>query len=133
MRSVDKETRARIMDLQDLIRDSARAASEAHDVLLAKIAEAWPAFEGAVTAYNDNVQAYNEEIDQVVADIDAFMSEKSERWQQGEAAQAYEAWKADLEEKKIETIDDLEEPEIEMPNVIEPEELPGFTVADYQG
>jgi hypothetical protein len=84
-----------------------------------RMVEAWEKVETAQTAHNESIDAANEWMGQIVSDIDEYMSGKSEKWQDGDAAQAYSEWKAAFEE-------DLEQEDMEQPEQIEieqPDEL----------
>ncbi len=76
----------------------------------------------AIDAYNVVLNAAREFAQEVVTEIDDYVSERSERWQAGDAASQYEEWKGEWEGFDHE---DVETPE----SVLEdfeglPEELP---------
>ncbi len=50
--------------------------------------------------------------DDIVSQMDEYMSDRSEKWQESAAGQNYEAWKSEWENAQIEPI------EIEMPEEI---------------
>lgn len=74
---------------------------------------------------NDAIEAYNkirEEAEGFVADLvssmDDFASEKSERWTEGDAGQAFESWKSEYENIALDELDtvDAEALAIEKPD-----------------
>lgn len=102
---------------RDLIMDDLNAA-------VAGIDEVWPALEEAIQAVNVKIDAYNEALgaargftEDMVSAIDAYMSEKSEKWLDGEAGQSFTEWKSGIES---ESLDDLEH--IEVPDKPEPDD-----------
>jgi hypothetical protein len=59
----------------------------------------------AVDKYNAKVNEIKEWASEVASDIDSFMSDKSEKWQEGERGQAYEEWKSSYENFDLEELD----------------------------
>lgn len=60
----------------------------------------------AIIAYNAALQALNEFRAQVVDDIETFINDKSEKWQEGDAGQAHQAWRDAWEESCGDELDD---------------------------
>jgi hypothetical protein len=59
-----------------------------------KLDTAWgEKLEPAITSYNEVVGEANEWKQDVVSSIEEFMNEKSEKWQESDAASRYESWK----------------------------------------
>lgn len=131
MRSVDKHTRASIEEAQDKIREYAAAVSSAHEEASEKLEDLLTPLREALSAYNEAVADYNEILDGVIGEISDYTADRSDKWREGERGQAYEAWKANLEELKIEQVGEIDDIAIEMPDVVEPNEQPGFSIDDY--
>ena len=77
--------------------------------LNAEIASQWEDIESAKEAYNQTIQEANALQEEIASDIDNYVGERSEKWQEGEQASRYEDWKSQWEESFDEC--DLEEPE----------------------
>lgn len=142
-----KLTKQEIVD-RDAICSKLRDAREQVDTALTefntKRGEAYTALAAAVEAFNDTqteewdkvsqaIADYNEvvtEADQwktdVASQIDEYMSERSEKWQEGDRAQAYTDWKSAFEDASI------EEMSVEEPDQIEIEEPQELSVEDLE-
>ncbi len=96
------------------------------DELAAKLREAREKLTDAFSeAYNqggsirdtwDAYQALVEEAttfrDEVVSDMDSYASDRSEKWAEGDAGQAYEEWKSEWENVELD-LGELDEPDYE--------------------
>lgn len=85
---------------------------------VAAIDEVWPALEEAIQAVNEKIAAYNEAVgaargfaEDMVSTIDAYMSEKSEKWIDGEAGQSFSEWKSGIENEDMDDLDAMEVPD----------------------
>src|SRR3974390_1904395 len=83
----------------------------------AQVEEAWREFEAAhqevasaVEAYNDAVQEAVGWRDDIVSQMQEYYDERSEKWQEGEAGEQYQAWIDEWESASIE--EELECPEL---------------------
>ena len=83
----------------------------------AQVEEAWREFEAAhqevasaVEAYNDAVQEAVGWRDDIVSQMQVYYDERSEKWQEGEAGEQYQAWIDEWESASIE--EELECPEL---------------------
>ena len=67
--------------------------------------------------HNDVIHEINEFRDGVASDITDYISERSERWQEGEKGELYRAWEdawhGDIDEVEIDLPDEIEEPELD--------------------
>jgi hypothetical protein len=77
------------------------------------IADAQEALGNAVSTYNDVLSDAREFRDELVSDMDSFASERSDKWQESEAGQEYDAWKDEWEQLDLDDIDPPEEYELE--------------------
>ena len=147
MKKLDKATiagRDEIVErLQSRYADLEQAVAAFND----RTGEAWNAVQAAVEEYNaklddewgsglaPEIEAYNSAVDdaniwkqQVVADIQAYMDDRSEKWQESEAAERYTAWR-DEYDGSVPTFD-AERPEDL--GIEQPEEV-AFDVEDDAG
>jgi hypothetical protein len=107
---------------KDIEVDRTRIASElrsaALDIEIARVAAV-----KAVDAMNDKIRVYNSLLedarelrDGVVADMEEYMGDRSDRWRESEASQTYEEWKSAWEYAEL---DDVDMPDFEV------DDLPG--------
>lgn len=102
-------------------KDDDRTRAEIVDELNGAVADIDSEFEkveAAVQAFNQKVDAYNGVLQKardwqsdVVQQIDDYMGEKSEKWLDGDAGQAYQSWRDDIENETLDDIDQMEVPE----------------------
>ena len=81
------------------------AIGDFNDAMLAASSEVT----GALANYNEAVEAANTFQQDIASEIDNFISDKSEKWQEGERGEAYTAWK-EIWEEELETFD------VDLPN-----------------
>jgi DNA repair ATPase RecN len=138
MRKLDKATCAQRDEITGRVRSRASDLQEAAETFNTAIDEAWETLEAAIEAFNTTLEEkwepieqasndYNEAVNDanawkqdVAGDIQSYMDDRSEKWQEGEAAGRYTAWKEQFEEE-FETAD-LERPEpieVEQPGHID--------------
>ena len=67
------------------------------------IEEAFAKLEPLVKAYNVAVSDAQEFAQEVASDIDDYIRDKSEKWQEGERGQAYIAWRDAWQQWSLET------------------------------
>jgi hypothetical protein len=124
---IAESLRTRIMDLESSIEGFNTKIAEAWAKVSAAIDEynttlddEWGnGLEGVLSDYNDAVGSANEWKQGVAQQIQDYMDERSEKWQEGEAAQRYQSWKEAFDE-------DLPTADIERPEDLaleEPDEL----------
>ena len=109
MTKLTKEQIKRREELAAAIRKQKDVLNEAicdfNDAILAASSEVT----GALADYNDAVKAANAFQQDIASEIDNFISDKSEKWQEGERGEAYTAWK-EIWEEELETFD------VDLPN-----------------
>ena len=112
MKSLSKADEARRDQIKARLTNGEAAMVDAHADLII-----------AIGNYNRTVNDYNEALEEargfvfdIANEIDSYMTEKSERWQEGDTGQAYQAWKDAWEALDLDDIEQMEEPEV-----------PGFT------
>lgn len=71
--------------------------------------ERWTKVSVAIDVYNAAISDANEWQSVVASEIQDFIGDKSEKWQEGEKGQAYASWKEQYEEE-LETVE-LEKPD----------------------
>lgn len=69
--------------------------------------------EPAIEAYNAAVEAAKEWRDEQVGEMEQYIDERSEKWEEGEAGQRYTAWKQEYEYLELERV------ELSMPEPVE--------------
>ena len=72
------------------------------------ISDAVEALREKVNAYNDVLAEAREFRDDMVGGMEDYMSERSEKWTEGDAGQAYAQWKDEWEALELDDIDDPE-------------------------
>ena len=81
------------------------------------MSEAWEKVSEALNRLNETITAADEFRSEIESEQEEYYDERSERWQEGDAGQAYQAWKEDwgteLSEVEMEKPDDLEMPDVE--------------------
>jgi predicted component of type VI protein secretion system len=130
MRSVSKETRIRYEALMDELNEASKDVTDAHQKLEDAIREPMQHLISATEAYNQKVMDLNDCIDEIIGEIDDFMSDKSDKWLEGDVAQQYEGWKETLENHRIEQVEVPEEEVIECPDVVVVDEVPPMKLSD---
>jgi len=113
MKKLDKETIAERDSICSRLRDAFDKANAAIEELNAAIIEKWDEVEEAVSSYNEAVSEADSWKESVASDIQSYMDDRSEKWQEGDKAQAYTSWKEAFED----TFDAFE---IEQPNGLDP-------------
>ena len=76
-----------------------------------KIGEAYEAFESAIGEYNTALASVTEWRDDIVQQMSDYQSERSDKWQEGEAGQQYQSW--------IDEWEGLSLDEVELPDMID--------------
>jgi chromosome segregation ATPase len=113
-------------DWQKLISDARDAQSELEaDIALynTAIEEAKGNLEPAITKMNEALEAARQFRDSIVEQMDEYVSNRSDKWQEGDAASEYESWKQEWENLELEDF------EFEFPEAQEPE-LPWVEAMD---
>lgn len=77
------------------------AQSEKLEVAHNTICEAVEAYNEELTEYNAKVQELRDYRDELLADMQCYYEEKSERWQEGEKGAAYQTWMDEWENLDI--------------------------------
>lgn len=133
MKSVHKSTRGDIAAAHDDLRRNAKAIREIEERLAAAVETALVIhgeLEGAIDGYNEAVEAINDRYVEVLADIEAYVEQRTERWQEGDAGQRYSEWRDAIENAKIETIDVPDAPQFEALDLADEPEIPPLSLDD---
>lgn len=100
---------------RDRITDGLREAAK-------KVEQSYRVLSEAASAHNDQIAAYNEALeeargfaDDMARSIEDFMSEKSERWLEGDRGQAYEEWKSEWSGLELTDLSPIEVLEFDEP------------------
>lgn len=109
-----KLTKAQIKERDEVcsnLRDQHEALEEALEKFNDIVAAAWAEHvDPALAKYNDAAQAAQDWKQGICDAIDGYVGERSEKWQEGDRAQAYDAWKSSYESEEIEQVE-MEQPE----------------------
>lgn len=96
---------------------------DAVDEYNCKAAELWAPVSEALEKYNGIAADTQSWRDEIVSQMDDYLSERSEKWLEGDAAQAYQEWKDSWESLSIETFDIAQPEGIDLPEIEGPEAL----------
>jgi hypothetical protein len=96
----------------DTLSDTFAAVEQAINAFNAAQDAAWEAVDVALGEYNEAITAANEFQSEVASSIEDYVSERSEKWQEGDRAEAYDSWKNAWEEE-------FEEATVEQPSKLE--------------
>lgn len=114
MRKLNKDQIKQKAELVAELGDKYGELEDAHEKLKAAIAEAWGDFEIAQSAYNGALEHARDFANEIADEAESAFNERSEKWQEGDAASAVRDWIGewqdfDAEESTVEepTIDDL--------------------------
>ena len=88
------------------------SAGAALEESAAKLNAAIEAHNELAAAYNAAIEEAKEWCEEVVSEIDDYVSERSEKWQEGDAASALEEWKSQFENFDPEGAEEVEEIEV---------------------
>ena len=91
-----------------------KSALTERDEFVAQLSEKREEAEAALSAASDAVSEYNKLIgeveewrDRIVGEMDDYISERSEKWAESEAASNYESWKSAFEDLDFSKIDEV--------------------------
>lgn len=70
-----------------------------------ELQETYDAYDTAVTELNEKLQEFKNFRDEVVSEMDEYLSERSEKWHEGDAASQYQDWKSTWEQLDLEEIE----------------------------
>lgn len=74
-------------------------------------AEAWAKVEAAKDVYREKIEAANEWRSGLHSDADAYLDDRSEKWKEGDAGQAYSSWVDALDIEIEDASDEIGEPD----------------------
>lgn len=112
---------AEIDAASDTCKATAEALNGAIDAYNEALNEHIEALKDAKEAYNDALAGLREIIEGLHSTADEYMSERSERWQEGENGQEYARWV-----ESMEGINELENLDFDMPEALEQPDLPDW-------
>jgi chromosome segregation ATPase len=122
MRSISKSQQRDIYTAIDACKEAAEALEKAIDEFNAAVAPFREKLEAARDHYNEKVTDLRSVYGDIAGEARSYYSERSERWQESEAGQAYSEWVDRLDEIELEEI------ELEVPEELEPPDaIPDFT------
>ncbi len=83
---------------------------EERDRIQAELTIREAAFESAREALNEMIVKANEWAEEVATEIDDYMSQRTDKWLDGERGQAYDEWKTAYQNFSLDEIDEPELP-----------------------
>lgn len=115
MKSISKADDARRDELAARLEIEGANVAKSHAALLA-----------ATEAHNLAIAGYNEVLDEarsfafdIANEIESYTTERSEKWQEGDAGQAYSAWLDEWQQWSPDDLTPVDEPELAEPDHIE--------------
>jgi DNA repair exonuclease SbcCD ATPase subunit len=122
MKKLNKAQEADKGKLSSELFDAHTALEDAITKYNETIEAAKEAVETAVTDFNEKLGAARDFCEQIVSDMDNYESERSEKWQESDAASAFQDWKSEWESVELEDLD------VEFPEALEVPENPQETL-----
>ena len=110
MKKLSKEQIATRDKIVQELSDAKAALGDAINQFNDTLRDAWEKVQEQIEKYNaviDDAKAWAEDI---ASEIQSFIEDKSEAWQQGDRGQAYEEWRSSFETVELEEVE-LEAPE----------------------
>lgn len=121
MNKLNKTQQATHSSLVDKLSTERTAVEEKIAAFNEKRSELWAEVTASLESFNTALAEARDFRDGITGDMESYSGDRSERWQEGDAGQAYESWKDTWESANLDDID-LDEPS-------EPEE-PDFSGVD---
>jgi hypothetical protein len=115
MNKLTKENRKELDLARDTLQQAEADVAAAVEEYNAALALAWTEVEVALEKLYEARGDASSVISSFVQQMEDYASERSERWQEGEAGQSYEAWKNSFEEITM----DLEADPVEVPTPLD--------------
>jgi hypothetical protein len=114
VKQFSKVAQKHIESLAGDLRASASSLQEQHSDLLEAVRE----FNALVTKHNEKVQETTTFLEELKGDMEGYFEERSEKWQEGDAGQDYQAWIDAVGEaidglEQVEEVDEPEEPVVD--------------------
>lgn len=115
MKSLSKQQLQEKERIEGELREAFTKLEDAIEQYNLTLDQAWQAVQEAVDAHNAKVSEANDFASEVASDIESFVTDKSDKWQEGDRGQAYlawqEAWNGDMDEVDLEKPDEISVPE----------------------
>jgi hypothetical protein len=101
---------------KESLRDSLEAAHKEVNSYLDEVNEAIRLANGRIDDLNRLIGVYNDVVadvemwrDEISGDIESYMDERSEKWQESDKADYYRSWKEEFDNLTVERIEEIEE------------------------
>jgi uncharacterized protein YukE len=108
--TVKKLSKTQQNELNAHVTDLATKKQEIDDTW-EKFEQAWRELATAIGEYNTSLAAVTEWRDGIVQEMSDYLGERSEKWQEGDAGQAYQAWMDEWEGLDLEEVDTPDMPD----------------------
>lgn len=106
---MDKVTTQKKQEVLSRLQNAFDDLQEAVDIFNSVVNVGWTNLQIPINNYNEAISEANEWQSGIATEIQDYIDEKSEKWQEGEKGQAYASWKEQYEEE-LETVE-LEKPD----------------------
>jgi uncharacterized phage infection (PIP) family protein YhgE len=120
MKKFAKADVARIAELVQDLQDKASQVTSAVEAANARVSEA----NDAITAYNEVLSEVESFRDEMVGKMEDYVGERSEKWQESDAASSYQDWQSEWENIDIAEVTPIED--ITIPDMDHGSELEGL-------
>lgn len=121
MKKLTKDQEKTRTELVDALREKWTALeavyAEVNSLITSKLNEAIGVYNGAIS----DVEGFR---DEVTGAIEEYVDERSEKWQESDAASNYESWKGEWENLDLTAVEEVEE--LELPDSNVADELEGL-------
>ena len=124
MKELTNNQKKDLKSLVERLRIAEEGISGAIEGFNEQVNQIWEsAVDGLLEAYNGLVQEANQFRESVSSDQQAYIEDRSEKWQESKAGQDYEAWMqewgSDLEEISIDGPQDVDTPDLDSADALE--------------
>ena len=99
MKKLSKEQCAQRDEIAGRLRSRFSDLDLAVEAYNSAVEAAWAKVEETKNDYNEAIADANEWQQDVAADIQSYMDDRSEKWLEGEKGQAYESWRSEYEQE----------------------------------
>ena len=126
MRRLSKQQLQAVYDASDACLETSTALDKAITDYNVAMEPLKGAVENALSAYNNTVTTLKGVYEEIASEAREYYDDRTEKWQEGEAGQAYSEWVNQLESPYIEEV------EFDFPDEIElPDGVPDFSSPDF--
>lgn len=115
MKRISKDDSARINECIARLETELGGLAEKHAIMASAIED----YNAVIDAYNGVLEEARGIANDIASEIDAYISERSDKWQEGDTGQAYGAWKDAWEGLDLTDLDVVEESDLPEPDHVD--------------